>query len=383
LSNILRTEGVSDRLILICLLTAAGTVAAFSWLVFVRVMRPIRALQRAVESVAAGNLDHQIRLRKKKDEMSELADSFNKMTLALKCSRTAERLENAERRAAEAALEEQRSRLEEIVAERTRALRETNEKIEAEIAERNLAAARLDDTMDKLARSNEELQHFAYVASHDLKEPLRKIQSFATLLQLRCAAGLDAQGREFMAYMVDAANRMQRLIDDMLIFSRAGSSELVLEPTDLHALVLRVLSDISTRIAETGAEVDVGNLPTLPVHAVYLGLVFQNLIANAIKFQGDNPPRVRIAAERSGPDWKFSVKDNGIGIDPRHFSRLFLLFQRLHSRAEYPGTGIGLAVCKRIIERHGGRIWVESQVGQGATFYFTLPAGGPAEIPDA
>lgn len=260
------------------------------------------------------------------------------------------------RRQAEAELAVYRQNLEELVAQRT---------------------TELQEALSELARSNQELEHFAYVASHDLKEPLRKIKSFTDLLQQRCGPELDEQSRQYIGYAVDAAGRMQLMIEDLLTYSRAGRAELLKTPTDLHALLENVVSDLGPLLAESHAQVEVEPLPTLAVSASHIGMVFRNLIANAVKFRGKDPPLVRIRAQRIDHQWVLSVRDNGIGIDPKYFPRLFLIFQRLHTRAEYPGSGIGLALCKRIVERHGGRIWIESEPGKGATFFFTLPDSPP------
>jgi len=225
-----------------------------------------------------------------------------------------------------------------------------------------------------VARSNRELEQFAYVASHDLKEPLRKVQSFTELLAQRYQGRLDERADKYIAYTVDGAARMQRLIDDLLAYSRVGRPQMTTAPTDLNAVFRRVVHDLDAAIQEQGAEVSADPLPTLNVNDQQIGLVLQNLIGNGIKFRGAAPPRVRVSAALRDGEWVFSVRDNGIGIAPQYFDRLFQIFQRLHGRAEYPGTGIGLAVCKKIVERHGGRIWIESEPDKGATFLFTLPA---------
>lgn len=245
-----------------------------------------------------------------------------------------------------------------------------------DVTDRKKAQEDLEQAMSELKRSNAELEQFAYVASHDLQEPLRMVASYVELLERRYRGKLDPDADDFIAYAVDGAKRMQRLINDLLAYSRVGTRAKDFEPTDSEAVLGQVLTNLSRTTEESGAVVKSAQLPTVVSDDVQLGQLFQNLIVNAIKFRGDKPPRVQISAERKGEEWVFSVRDNGIGIDPKYANRIFMIFQRLHSRGEYPGTGIGLAICKKIAERHGGRIWVESEFGKGATFYFTIPVGG-------
>jgi PAS domain S-box-containing protein len=244
-----------------------------------------------------------------------------------------------------------------------------------EITERKLAERVVQAHSAALARSNKDLEQFAYVASHDLQEPLRMVGSFAGLLARRYKGKLDSEADEFIGYIVDGAHRMQALIEDLLAFSRVSTKGRPPEPVEAGALVERVLGDLRTSIQASGASVSVEPLPTVLADPTQLGQVFQNLIGNAIKFRAAyRPPAVRVWAERAGGQWAFCVSDNGIGIDPRHLERIFHIFERLHGPGEYPGTGIGLAIVKKIIERHGGTIEVRSTPGEGSTFRFTLPA---------
>ena len=240
---------------------------------------------------------------------------------------------------------------------------------------RDLALSRkaLEESIAELARSNADLQQFAYVASHDLKEPLRMVASYTQLLARRYKGKLDSDADEFIRYAVDGANRMQWLINDLLAYSRVTSQDQVLEEVDCDGVLEEVLSDLGVAIEESRAVVTHDPLPRVMADRGQLVQLFQNLIGNAIKFHGEKPPRVHVSAERKPGDWLFTVRDNGVGLDPEYAERIFVIFQRLHGREEYPGTGIGLAICKKVVERHGGRIWVVSQIGQGATFYFTLP----------
>lgn len=227
--------------------------------------------------------------------------------------------------------------------------------------------------MDELLRSNTELQQFANVASHDLQEPLRMVASYIQLLESRFDGRLDDETREFMSYAVEGAKRMQSLVNGLLEYARVESQGKPLQRTDMNVIFDQTLSNLEMRITETGAQITRGDLPWVMGDPVQLVQLMQNLISNALKFQKPGIPRVSVTAEEKGGEWIFACKDNGIGIDPKYFDRIFLIFQRLHRREEYTGMGIGLAVCKRIVERHGGRIWVESKPQEGSTFFFTMP----------
>ncbi|MDX8054123.1 CHASE3 domain-containing protein [Lentzea sp. BCCO 10_0798] len=231
----------------------------------------------------------------------------------------------------------------------------------------------LDQRSAELQRSNAELEQFAYVASHDLQEPLRKVASFCQLLQRRYGGQLDERADQYIDFAVDGAKRMQGLINDLLAFSRVGRITRERTMIDLDELVSQVVENFSDRVEETGATIVVGDLPSVRGEATLLSAVFQNLISNALKFRGSSAPEITIGAERDGEVWKFSVRDNGIGIEPEYSDRIFVIFQRLHPKDAYPGTGIGLAMCRKIVEYHGGTIWLKTDVDSGTQFEFTLP----------
>ncbi|MGD1156268.1 MAG: ATP-binding protein [Terriglobia bacterium] len=242
-----------------------------------------------------------------------------------------------------------------------------------DITERKQAQEALARRSEELERSNADLEQFAFVASHDLKEPLRTVASFVQLLQRRYEGKLDAQADEFIAFAIDGASRMQKLIDDLLAFSRVGTRGGEFQSVECERALHAALQNLTVAIQESGAGVTAEALPTVHADVTQLVSLFQNLIGNALKFHGAEPPRIHVSAQRNGTYWQLSVRDNGIGIEPRYFDRVFGIFQRLHTRQEYPGTGIGLAICKKIVARHGGKIWLESEPGKGTTFYFTLP----------
>jgi two-component system, sensor histidine kinase and response regulator len=227
---------------------------------------------------------------------------------------------------------------------------------------------------EELARSNQDLEQFAYVASHDLQEPLRMVATYTQLLAERYRGQLDDNADKYIHYAVDGALRMQSLVQDLLTFSRIGRQAADLQNTDCNAVVETAVKNLRAAVDESRARVTHDPLPTVMADGSQLLQVFQNLLGNAIKFRGPEPPALHLSACKKGREWVFSVADNGIGIAPEHAETVFVIFKRLHTRAEYPGSGIGLSICKKIIERQGGRIWVESQLGQGATFKFTLPA---------
>src|SRR5690606_9006633 len=229
----------------------------------------------------------------------------------------------------------------------------------------------------ELRRSNSELEQFAYVASHDLQEPLRKVASFTQMLEQRYESELDDRGRQYIHFAVDGAKRMQLLISDLLDFSRVGRVGGEKTPMDSGVAVRAALDNPSAAIEDAGATVTTGELPRVIGSTSQLTQLFQNLIENAVKFRGEEPPHVRVEAVRRGDMWEFSCADNGIGVDPKYADRIFLIFQRLHPRDVYAGTGIGLALCRKIVDYHGGRLWLDGDSeGRGTTFRWTLPAAG-------
>ena len=241
-----------------------------------------------------------------------------------------------------------------------------NAQLQQEIAVRELTQAALQ-------RSNTELEQLAYVASHDMQEPLRMVASYLQLVAQRYKGQLDADADEFIGYAVDGAKRMQALINDLLAYSRVGTKARPFEPTDCGKVLDTALANLRIAIQESGARITRGPLPVVKGDPMQLLQLFQNLIGNALKFKRVDPIGVHIAAEPADGEWRFTVRDNGIGISAEYHERIFVLFQRLHGRGDYPGTGIGLAICKKIVERHGGRIGVQSQPGVGSTFSFTIP----------
>jgi signal transduction histidine kinase len=356
-------DGVVIGIVLLAaLLAAVGATRRFQRLL----AAPINELLRTTDAVAA-RPDYALRARKTaEDEFGVLTARFNAM------------LGEIQRREAE--LRRSRDALEERVRERTRELSEQRtaalNMMEDEREARDAAVAAeqaLQRTAASLARSNEELEQFAYVASHDLQEPLRMVGSYVQVLARRHKELFDEEAAKHMRFIVEGVLRMQRLINDLLDYSRITRREEPFRMADCEEVLAATLQDLKQSVAESGAVVTHDPLPAVLGDAVQLAQVFQNLIGNALKYRGEAAPRVHVSAERGPSEWVFAVRDNGIGIDPQFVGRLFVIFQRLHTAREYPGTGIGLAICKRIVERHGGRIWVESERGKGSTFRFTIP----------
>jgi PAS domain S-box-containing protein len=248
-------------------------------------------------------------------------------------------------------------------------LKKAHDELEVRVQERT---AELATANKELASSNAELEQFAYVASHDLQEPLRMITSFTQLLVSRYRGNLDTDADEFIHFIADGAKRMSSLINDLLEYSRVGTRGRPLSPTDCSTVFELACNNLRVAIEEAGATITSDPLPKVMGDEIQLLQLFQNLIGNAVKFRGEQPVKVHVGVEPQKGNWLFRISDNGIGIEPQHAERIFIIFQRLHNRSQYPGTGIGLAICKKIVERHGGRIWVESEPGAGATFCFVL-----------
>ena len=297
------------------------------------ILSPIEQLRDGAIRIGQGDLAHRIEFTRQ-DEIGQVAVAFNQMAAEL------------------AALYED---LEQKIMERTR---------------------QLEEQTAELARSNAELGQFAYVASHDLQEPLRMVTNYLQLLERRHGKQLDQEAHDLITVASDGATRMQQLIRDLLAYSRLGTRQELRQAVDLQRILAQVLDNLQMAIQESDARITADPLPTLTVDPTQMGQLLQNLIANAIKFRRAEPPTIQISSDydQQRHEWRCSVADNGIGIDPEAFDRIFLIFQRLHTRREYSGTGIGLAICKKIVDRHGGRLWVESTVGQGYTFHFTIPA---------
>jgi signal transduction histidine kinase len=272
-----------------------------------------------------------------------------------------------------AELARHRDHLEVLVRERTGELEHNAARLRVEAAERQRAQEALQLSADELERSNCDLEQFANVASHDLQEPLRAVSGFIRLLQLRFPDQVDAKAAEYITGACDGAERMERLINGPLDYSRVGTKGGDFVLVDLNAVLGDALRNLAASLKAAQAQVTHDSLPSLRADATQMTQLFQNLIGNAIKFRGEEPPQIHVGVRREPERWVLSVRDKGIGIEPQHFERIFQLFQRLHTRKAYPGTGIGLAICKRIVERHGGAIEVESQPGQGSTFFFSIP----------
>jgi signal transduction histidine kinase len=279
------------------------------------------------------------------------------------------------RLAVEEILQEKNKILQQEISSRRaveKALQEQNLLLQKEIGNRQRIESALLKSNQELARSNAELEQFAYVASHDLQAPLATIASYAQLLEKRYKGKLDSQANKFIGNIVQGCTRMQALIDDLLEYSRVGRSQKPFKPSNCNQVVEQALANLQAVIRDTQAVVSYSELPVVTGDISQLVQLFQNLVGNAIKYRKDVPPAVCISACKQQDSWLFSVSDNGIGIAAQHQERIFQIFQRLHTQKEYSGTGIGLAICQKIVERHGGRIWVESESGQGSTFHFTI-----------
>jgi signal transduction histidine kinase len=328
------------RLNLIFLGIVAGLALAAAWTggdFFV--LRQVRGLVEAARRLSQGDLAARSGVAPGPGELGQLAHSFDNMAASIQ--RHVDDLQRAQGD-----------------------LKTLNEELEERVLDRTA----------ELRRSNEDLEQFAYVASHDLQEPLHMITSYIALLRQREGSKLDQNSQQFIAFALDGATRMQQFIQDLLAYSRVGKRGGDFEPVDLHEACAAALANLQAAIEKAGAEVTLDTLPTVKGDMTLLSQLFQNLVGNALKFRGEAPPQIHVGCQRKGAVWELVVSDNGIGIAPQDFERVFVVFQRLHAQEKFPGTGIGLSVCKKIVERHGGRIWVESKPGKGARFYFTIPA---------
>jgi signal transduction histidine kinase len=309
------------------------------WWIVRHISSSVEELRAGTEMVTQGNLRYRV-LGQGRDELGLLARRFNKMVAQLEATTISK---------------EELKKAHEALSKRT----------------------------EELTRSNIELDQFASVVSHDLQEPLRMITAYVHLLQTQYRGKLDKDADEFIGFAVDGAERMQGLINDLLTYSRVGTRGKEFTSTDCNVVLTRTILNLKTAIDESGAQVTYDPLPTVPGDEFQLGQLLQNLISNAIKYRGERPIKIHVGCARDGDMWRFAVYDNGIGIDREHIERIFVIFQRLHTRQEYPGTGIGLAICKKIVDRHRGKIWVESEPMEGSTFYFSLPVQqdlGPANV---
>ncbi len=262
------------------------------------------------------------------------------------------------------------------LAKANRVASEAMEQLKTVNANMEQANLRLETSNNDLTRSNKDLEQFAYIASHDLREPLRKVTNYTQLFAKRYANQLDDRATKYVGYITDGTARMDNLIHDLLLYSRASRTPRELKPVDMEQILAAVLSNLEISVRESHAKITHDTLPTVRSDGSLIEQVLQNLLSNGIKFQGDSPPKIHIGCEEKANEWVFTVHDQGIGIDPQYNERIFTIFQRLHTREEYAGTGIGLAVCKTIVERQGGRIWVQSAQGEGTTFFFTIPKSG-------
>jgi PAS domain S-box-containing protein len=321
-------------------------------------IRDITERMRVNQALAAANKELAFQLEEKSKRADELAKIVEERTAA--DAELAYQVQEKSKLADELAV---------IVEERTAA----NKELAFQVLEKEKRADELVLINTELTRSNAELEQFAYVATHDLQEPLRGVASCVQLLQKRYEGQLDARAGEFITHAVDGTKRMQTLIHDLLAYSRISTHAESFESTDCNVVLEEALDNLMVAIRESAAVVTRDAMPTVSGDATQLTQLFQNIIGNALKFRGKKAPRIHIGARREAGEWQFHVADNGIGMEPQYFERVFLVFQRLHTRKEYQGTGIGLAICKKVVERHGGRIWAESEPGEGATFFFTIP----------
>jgi signal transduction histidine kinase len=328
-SQLASTSQATEMTLAVIAILLALTVLGTAYVLRRTVTEPLTRLARSARRVADGELDHHLTLSGPRD-MVELAGDVESM--------------------------------------RTR--------LAAQLAAAEQARGELEITAAELTRSNAELEQFAYVASHDLQEPLRKVTSFCQLLAERYHGQLDERADQYIEFAVDGAKRMQELITDLLAFSRVGRIGERRERVQLRSLLDLAVRDLDDGVAESGAELEIGELPAVTVEPSLLRTVFQNLLSNSIKFHGAEPPRIHVDSERHEHEWEISVADNGIGVEPQYADRIFVIFQRLHGRNTYPGTGIGLAMARKVVEYHGGRMWLDTGHSPGARVRFTLPVDG-------
>lgn len=339
----------------------SGVIILLTSLVLLKkvLLHPIGRITEATKEITRGHYPQQIAVHNS-DELGELARNVMHMSRTIE-EKTAELLDL-------------NRMLEQKVIKRTEELNQKNRSLALEIEDRKKIEEKLRQKTRELEQSNRDLQDFAYVASHDLQEPLRMVSSFTQLLAKRYGDRLDENAKKYIWYAADGASRMQQLIQDLLQFSRITTQGDVFSSVDSGMLVQQAVHNLQALILESKARIIYQDLPAVIADGGQLRQVFQNLIGNGIKFRGDSIPQVEITAENQEDHWVFCVSDNGIGIDPQYHDKIFTIFKRLHTREEYTGTGIGLALCKRIIERHDGRIWMISEPGKGTSFYFTLKA---------
>lgn len=328
------------------LLVALVVGAASMWMGNRLWARPLRRVAEGLRRFSGGDLEFRLEPQEASRELALLSTAFNRMGDDLQSARRS--------------LMDLNISLEERILRRTKELEEATREVQAKAAD--------------LERSNAELEQFAYIASHDLREPLRIIASYVQILEEELKGKLDERTGKHLLRIVKNARRMQGMVQDLLDYSRVGHGELKTQPVDAGALLSDVIGDLRKAIDDSGGRVEAETLPVVRANPVQLAHVFQNLIANALKFRGEAPPLVRVGAGLKDGRWLFSVSDNGIGFDPRFAGRIFRMFQRLHERDRYEGTGIGLSIAKKIVEHHGGEIWAESEPGKGSTFRFTIPA---------
>ncbi len=344
LSQALRADAdqqkqTTNTLILLMVGVFGAFLIAVYFQTFRRTFRSIDELKKGTEVIGSGDLDYKIDA-KRDDEIGELSHAFNQMTIDLKNVTTSKAV------------------------------------LEREASERRTAEAALEKRTKELSRSNEELKQFAYVASHDLQEPLRMVTAYLSLLDDKYGDQLDERAKQYLDFAVDGGLRAKDLVQDLLDFSRIDTQGKAFGETSMELVLDVVLKNLAVQIKEQGATVTHDPLPNMIADDGQMVQLLQNLVSNAIKFRGVDDPKVHIGCTDENEEWRFTVRDNGIGIDPQYAEKIFVIFQRLHTRDEYPGTGIGLAISKKIVERHGGRIWVESETGKGSIFVFTIPDGG-------